>query len=355
MEPALASSPEPLPSDEGPPRRGGRPSSLTPAVEARLCELIAGGITLEVAARYVGISPEDAPSVASARAHEGAFPRLPPRRLPRARPGRDPGCPRRQQGRREGLARRRLDARAPLATALGPHVPRARAGRDRRGVAREDCRPHSRVPQSRARSRFTSTTYGDQRMSLLVQRVPIASLAPDPSNARTHPEANLDAIISSLRRFGQAEPLVVQSGTRRVIAGHGRLMAMQKLGWTECDVVELEVSSLDATALAIALNRSAELAQWDDGVLARLLSELRAENAVDGVGFGDEDIDRLLAEVADAAMGEVDEDVPPEPMDDPVTRREGPLASRRPPAALRGFLPPARTSSASSAGRASSS
>ena len=158
-------------------------------------------------------------------------------------------------------------------------------------------------------------------MSLLVQRVPIVSLVPDPSNARTHPEANLDAIVSSLRRFGQAEPLVVQSGTRRVIAGHGRLMAMQKLGWTECDVVELEVSSLDATALAIALNRSAELAQWDDGVLARLLSELRAENAVDGVGFGDEDIDRLLAEVADANMGEVDEDVPPEPMDDPVSKR----------------------------------
>ncbi len=158
-------------------------------------------------------------------------------------------------------------------------------------------------------------------MSLLVQRVLIASLVPDPSNARTHPEANLDAIVSSLRRFGQAEPLVIQNGTRRVIAGHGRLMAMQKLGWTECDVVELEVSSLDATALAIALNRSAELAEWDDGVLARLLSELRAENAIDGVGFGNEDIDRLLAEVADANMGEVDEDVPPEPMDDPVSRR----------------------------------
>ena len=159
-------------------------------------------------------------------------------------------------------------------------------------------------------------------MSLLVQRVPIASLAPDPSNARTHPEANLDVIVSSLRRFGQAEPLVVQRGTRRVIAGHGRLMAMQKLGWTECDVVELEVSSLDATALAIALNRSAELAQWDDGVLARLLSELRAESAIDGVGYSSDEIDRLLAEVNAASNpAQVDDAGPEEPVVDPVARR----------------------------------
>src|SRR5262245_21001076 len=76
---------------------------------------------------------------------------------------------------------------------------------------------------------------------LCVRRVPIDALVPDPANPRLHGEVNLDAIASSLRRFGQAEPLVVQKGTLRVIAGHGRLAAMKSLGWTDVDVVELDV------------------------------------------------------------------------------------------------------------------
>ena len=51
---------------------------------------------------------------------------------------------------------------------------------------------------------------------------------------------------------------------------------MKQLGWTECDVVELEVDDLKATALGIALNRTAELAEWDEPVLAKLLEELRS-------------------------------------------------------------------------------
>ncbi len=69
--------------------------------------------------------------------------------------------------------------------------------------------------------------------TLRVARVPIASLHTDAANARLHGDANLDAIAGSLARFGQAEPLVVQRGTNRVIAGNGRLVAMKKLGWTE--------------------------------------------------------------------------------------------------------------------------
>lgn len=144
---------------------------------------------------------------------------------------------------------------------------------------------------------------------LRIRRVALADIHPDPANPRTHDEANLAAIQGSLARFGQAEPLVVQAGTGRIVGGHGRLVAMQALGWTECDVVELELTDLDATSLGIALNRSADLAGWDDGTLARLLSELRAEDALDGVGFDEADIDELLAELAD--------DEPPGDLDDP--------------------------------------
>src|SRR4030095_1489451 len=76
---------------------------------------------------------------------------------------------------------------------------------------------------------------------LTVRRVPLDSLHLDPANARLHPDENLDAIAASLKRFGQAEPLVVQKGTGRVIGGNGRLSVMKRLGWQDCDVVELEI------------------------------------------------------------------------------------------------------------------
>ena len=50
----------------------------------------------------------------------------------------------------------------------------------------------------------------ESESGLVIKRVAISSLHPDPANARTHNERNLDAIRASLARFGQAEPLVVR-------------------------------------------------------------------------------------------------------------------------------------------------
>src|SRR5512139_3076546 len=110
---------------------------------------------------------------------------------------------------------------------------------------------------------------------LSVKRVPLDSLHLDPANARTHGPENLEAIVGSLKRFGQAEPLVVQKKSGRVIGGNGRLLAMRKLDWKDCDIVEVDVDDLTATALAIALNRTSDLAEWNDESLAKLLQELK--------------------------------------------------------------------------------
>ncbi|MCC7012869.1 MAG: DNA modification methylase [Planctomycetes bacterium] len=156
--------------------------------------------------------------------------------------------------------------------------------------------------------------------TLTIQRVPIDSLHLDPANARAHGDKNLDAIKASLARFGQAEPLVVQAGTRRIVGGNGRLVAMKALGWTECDIVELDLTSTDAAALGLALNRSAELATWDQGALAQILGSLREEDALAGVGFDDADIDQLLADLDAATPREVDDQGPEDPPVHPVTR-----------------------------------
>ncbi len=62
----------------------------------------------------------------------------------------------------------------------------------------------------------------DLDTALVIKRVPLDSLKLDPANARAHGERNLEAIVASLQRFGQAEPLVVHAPTGRVIGGNGR-------------------------------------------------------------------------------------------------------------------------------------
>ena len=162
----------------------------------------------------------------------------------------------------------------------------------------------------------------DTPTSLAIEQVPLEALHLDPANARAHGEQNMEAIVASLQRFGQAEPLVVHRPTGRVIGGNGRLMAMKRLGWTECAVVQLDIDETQATALAIALNRTGELAEWDNEVLARLLQQLQQDEALEGVGFSDEDIDALLAELeADVETAEVEDPGPGEIPDDPVSQR----------------------------------
>jgi ParB-like chromosome segregation protein Spo0J len=66
-----------------------------------------------------------------------------------------------------------------------------------------------------------------------------------------------------------------------VVAGNTRLKAAQSLGMTEVPVWWFDGSDLDATAFAIADNRSHEFADWNDAELIRLLEHLKAGFLVD--------------------------------------------------------------------------
>ena len=128
-----------------------------------------------------------------------------------------------------------------------------------------------------------------------VERVMIDELDCDPANVRAHDSKNLDAIKSSLRRFGQQKPIVVnEKGI--VIAGNGTLTAARALGWDSINIVKTVLEGSEATAYAIADNRTGELAEWDKGALAKQLSALQIEDEalVEAAGFSDEEITKIL-------------------------------------------------------------
>lgn len=108
-----------------------------------------------------------------------------------------------------------------------------------------------------------------------VELVPISDLSFDPDNARKHNPKNLRALEGSLRRFGQQKPIVITS-ENTVAAGNGTLMAARALGWKEIQAVRVPDSwtAAEIKAFALADNRTAELAEWDQEVLASQLLDL---------------------------------------------------------------------------------
>jgi len=149
------------------------------------------------------------------------------------------------------------------------------------------------------------------------ERVPIDSVTLDPANVRRHPERNLATIKASLSRFGQQKPIVVD-GDGIVRAGNGTLAAAKALGWKEIAVVRSTLAGSEATAYAIADNRTAELAEWDEDALAETLSALQCEDEalLDAAGFDSAELSKMIDGMADVTEDEV-----PEPPAEPITKQ----------------------------------
>ena len=121
---------------------------------------------------------------------------------------------------------------------------------------------------------------------MIIETVLIDDLDLDPRNARKHDGKNLKAIADSLEQFGQRKPIVVWG--RTVVAGNGTMAAARSLGWSEITIARVpdDWTADQVKAYALADNRSAELASWDEQVLTEQLKELElAEWDLETLGF----------------------------------------------------------------------
>lgn len=120
-----------------------------------------------------------------------------------------------------------------------------------------------------------------------IEKIKITDLVLDDNNARMHSRKNLDAIKGSLSKFGQQKPIVIDN-QNKVIAGNGTVAAALELGLEFINCVRSELVGNKAMAYALADNRTAELAEWNDDVLNASLSELKNQNFdLHSIGFGD--------------------------------------------------------------------
>ena len=87
---------------------------------------------------------------------------------------------------------------------------------------------------------------------LTIEYRPLSSLVPRPNNPRTHSEKQILELASSIESFGFTNPVLID-GSGKVVAGHGRVRAAQRLGLETVPTVRLEHLSADqARAYVIA-------------------------------------------------------------------------------------------------------
>lgn len=153
--------------------------------------------------------------------------------------------------------------------------------------------------------------------ALVHDRRKLADLSHYPGNAR---RGDVEAIRDSLRTLGQFRPLGVQASTGYVITGNHTMDAMLAEGWTDADVIVLDVDDATARKIVLADNRTSDLGGYDERALVALLRDLGDDNLA-GTGFDADDFDDLLASIEEA-----DADHPPQEPTVLVPGGSGPAA-----------------------------
>lgn len=144
------------------------------------------------------------------------------------------------------------------------------------------------------------------------------SLIPYARNSRTHTDAQIAQIAASIREWGFTNPILIEPDGG-IIAGHGRVMAAQKLGLDEVPCVIAEGwSDAQKRAYVIADNKLALNAGWDEEALRIEFDDLaKIGFDLDLTGFNADEIANLTP--LQLTDGLTDEDAVPEAPERPVT------------------------------------
>lgn len=113
-------------------------------------------------------------------------------------------------------------------------------------------------------------------------------------------KGNVKAIAESLRVNKQYRPIVVQKSSKKILAGNHTWRAAKELGWEEIAVVYVDVNDEEAKRIVLADNRTNDLAEYDNAILAELLRDL---GSGDGTGYSAQDMEAIL----NASLADMDE------------------------------------------------
>ena len=160
------------------------------------------------------------------------------------------------------------------------------------------------VPRGARGAGMSGTPLAAAASGRTVERLHVSELKPLTPNPRRRTERGAAMIVDSLHQHGAARSIVIDEDNV-VLAGNGTTDAAAVAGITRVRVVEATGDELIAVrrrgltaeqkaALALADNRTAELAVWDNEVIAKLVAEM--PGLTTGL-WSDQEMRELLAAV----------------------------------------------------------
>jgi site-specific DNA-methyltransferase (adenine-specific) len=151
-----------------------------------------------------------------------------------------------------------------------------------------------------------------------IKEVAVDKLIPYAKNSRTHSPEQVGQIAASIKEFGFRNPILVDNLT--LIAGHGRLLAAQKLGLDKVPTIDCsDMTESQKKAYIIADNKLALNAGWDTAMLSIEMQELQEQGFdLELLGFDDKELNALLE--PEVVQGLTDEDAVPETPKEATTK-----------------------------------
>jgi DNA modification methylase len=155
--------------------------------------------------------------------------------------------------------------------------------------------------------------------SIRIEYLPLSALLKAPRNPKDH---DIGLLHDSFGRFGFVEPIAINERTGHLVAGHGRLQALEEAKAAgqqppkrievrdgEWHVPVLRGIAFDndeeAEAYLVVSNQATAAGGWDEKALAELLREHTGN--LRGMGFSEADVADLLLKVANANETQHDE------------------------------------------------
>jgi hypothetical protein len=136
--------------------------------------------------------------------------------------------------------------------------------------------------------------------------MPLSKLKPAPYNPRTMSDTARAGLAASLKKFGLVEPIIWNKRSGYIVGGHMRVDGLVQAGFTEAEVIIVDLNDRDEKELNVTLNK--QTGDWDFTALKKLMAELNPDDKVRGMmGFDDKELKNLQrwGEQAPGAPGEL--------------------------------------------------
>jgi DNA modification methylase len=127
-------------------------------------------------------------------------------------------------------------------------------------------------------------------VELKIEYMPVDELIPSATNSKLHPHDQVDQIAESIELFGNCDPIGVwtdSDGETIIVEGHGRVMALKKLGWEKAPVIYLDhLSDSERRQYSILHNQLTMNSGFDFATLEREFESM-PDFDWDSFGFDD--------------------------------------------------------------------